>query len=70
MELEAARSLAFEELRTLPLDLRQRDRLLRQVAEQRSVAAMVAALESFCPPRKSSRLWRFFDRMLGGTCHP
>lgn len=47
MGLEAGRNLALEELRTLQIDPRQIDRILRQVAEARSIDGLVASLESF-----------------------
>ena len=46
-ELEAGRSLAYEELRVLPLPPPMIERILRHVSEQRSTDGVVACLESF-----------------------
>jgi hypothetical protein len=44
-ELEAGRNLAYEEVRTLPLDPPVIDRILRRVGEARSIDGLVAGLE-------------------------
>jgi len=47
LDLEAGRDLAFEDLRTLPIDPPLIERILRQVAEQRSKEDLLKCLESF-----------------------
>lgn len=61
-ELEAGRSLAFEELRVLLLPPPMIDRILRQVSEQRSTEGVVACLESFAETLNPTSLHRLKER--------
>ncbi|MGE0824219.1 MAG: hypothetical protein AB7G75_22675 [Candidatus Binatia bacterium] len=52
--LETGRNLSYEELRTLPLEPQLIDRVLRQVAEARTIDDVVANLESFATTLQQS----------------
>ena len=60
LDLEAGRSLVFEELRTLQIAPHKIDIMLRQVGQAKTTAALVECLESFLG------IWRrMFSNFLG-----